>query len=69
MNQPQEEVRPNLVPITFAEDQIGFAAGALAARISETRDRRRRLAKHRTLIRCGDIARDFARAQSLWMKT
>ncbi len=36
MNQPQEEVRPNLVPITFAEDQIGFAAGALAARISET---------------------------------
>ena len=37
MNQPQEEVRPNLIPITFAEDQIGFAAGALAARISETR--------------------------------
>ena len=37
MNQPQEEVRPNLIPVTFAEDQIGFAAGALAARISETR--------------------------------
>ena len=37
MNQPQEEVRPNIIPATFAEDQIGFAAGALAARISETR--------------------------------
>ncbi len=37
MNQPQEEVRRNLVPVIFAEDQIGFAAGALAARISETR--------------------------------
>ncbi len=37
MNQPHEEPRPNLIPITFAEDQMGFAAGALAARISETR--------------------------------
>jgi basic membrane protein A len=37
MNQPHEETRPNLSPITFAEDQMGFAAGALAARISETR--------------------------------
>ena len=37
MNQPHEELRPNLIPITFAEDQMGFAAGALAARISETR--------------------------------
>jgi basic membrane protein A len=36
MNQPQEESRPNLVSITFPEDQMGFAAGALAARISET---------------------------------
>ena len=36
MNQPHEEVRPNLIPITFAEDQMGFLAGALAARISET---------------------------------
>jgi basic membrane protein A len=35
MNQPQKEVRSNLVPITFAEDQIGFAAGALAAHISK----------------------------------
>ncbi|MDP2777512.1 MAG: BMP family ABC transporter substrate-binding protein, partial [Anaerolineales bacterium] len=37
MNQPHDEVRPNLIPITFAEDQMGFAAGALAARISKTR--------------------------------
>lgn len=37
MNQSQTETRPNLIPITFAEDQMGFAAGALAARISQTR--------------------------------
>jgi basic membrane protein A len=37
MNQPHEEVRPNIIPVTFAEDQIGFAAGTLAARISKTR--------------------------------
>jgi basic membrane protein A len=37
MNQPHEEVRSNIIPITFAEDQVGFAAGALVARISETR--------------------------------
>ena len=36
MNQPHEEVRPNIIPITFAEDQMGFAAGALAAHISKT---------------------------------
>jgi basic membrane protein A and related proteins len=36
MNQPQEETRPNLIPVTFPEDQMGFLAGALAARISET---------------------------------
>jgi basic membrane protein A and related proteins len=36
MNQPHEEVRSNIIPITFAEDQMGFLAGALAARISET---------------------------------
>ena len=36
MNQPHEEVRPNIIAVTFAEDQMGFAAGALAARISET---------------------------------
>jgi len=37
MNQPQAETRPNLIPITFAEDQMGFAAGVLAAQISATR--------------------------------
>ena len=37
MNQPHEEARPNIIPITFAEDQMGFLAGALAAHISETR--------------------------------
>jgi len=34
--QPHEEGRPNLIPITFAEDQMGFMAGALAARLTET---------------------------------
>jgi len=37
MNQPQEETRSNLIPVTFAEDQMGFAAGVLAARISKTK--------------------------------
>lgn len=37
INQPYEETRPNLISINFAEDQIGFAAGASAATISETR--------------------------------
>jgi basic membrane protein A len=36
MNQPHEEVRPNIIPITFAEDQMGFLAGSLAARITKT---------------------------------
>jgi basic membrane protein A len=36
MDQPHEESRPNLIPVTFPEDQMGFLAGALAARISET---------------------------------
>jgi basic membrane protein A and related proteins len=36
MNQPHEEVRPNIVSVTFPEDQMGFLAGALAARISKT---------------------------------
>jgi basic membrane protein A len=36
INQPQEEVRPNMIPITFAEDQMGFLAGVLAARITKT---------------------------------
>lgn len=37
MNQSHAEPRPNLIPITFAEDQMGFAAGALAAHLSKTR--------------------------------
>jgi basic membrane protein A len=36
MNQPDDESRPNFIPITFPEDQMGFLAGALAARISKT---------------------------------
>ena len=36
MNQPQEEIRLNLIPVTFAEDQMGFLAGVLAARITKT---------------------------------
>jgi basic membrane protein A len=36
MNQPSKEARSNIIPVTFPEDQIGFAAGTLAARISET---------------------------------
>jgi basic membrane protein A len=36
LNQPQSESRPNLIPVTFPEDQMGFVAGAFAARISET---------------------------------
>lgn len=35
--QPQKETRENLIPVTFAEDQMGFFAGALAARLSEAR--------------------------------
>lgn len=38
VNQPQSESRPNLVSITFPEDQMGFVAGALAARLSETQN-------------------------------
>lgn len=34
-NQIYEDTRPNLVSVTFAEDQMGFVAGALAAKISE----------------------------------
>jgi basic membrane protein A len=36
LNQPAEEVRPNIIPLTFAEDQMGFLAGVLAARITKT---------------------------------
>jgi len=36
LNQPFEETRPNLISITFPEDQMGFAAGALASQLSKT---------------------------------
>jgi basic membrane protein A len=36
MNQPDDESRPNFTPVAFPEDQMGFLAGALAARLSET---------------------------------
>lgn len=36
LNQTFEESRPNLISVTFSEDQMGFAAGWLAANISET---------------------------------
>jgi basic membrane protein A len=35
INQPHDQYSLNLIPITFAEDQMGFAAGALAAYISK----------------------------------
>lgn len=37
LNQRFEEGRPNLIPVIFAEDQMGFLAGALAARLTRTR--------------------------------
>jgi basic membrane protein A len=37
IDQTHEEVRTNLVPINFPEDQMGFLAGALAAHLSKTR--------------------------------
>lgn len=36
LNQPFEESRPNLISVTFPEDQMGFAAGAAAARLTKT---------------------------------
>jgi basic membrane protein A len=36
INQPASESRPNLISVTFPEDQMGFLAGALAVRITET---------------------------------
>ena len=35
IDQPQKETRPNLFSVTFPEDQMGFWAGALAARITQ----------------------------------
>jgi basic membrane protein A len=37
MNQPDEESVPNFISVTFPEDQMGFLAGALAARLTRTR--------------------------------
>lgn len=37
MNQPDEGSIPNFIPVTFAEDQMGFLAGVLAARLTETK--------------------------------
>ena len=37
MNQPDEESAPNFISVTFPEDQMGFLAGALAARLTRTR--------------------------------
>lgn len=36
MNQAQTESRPNLIPITFPEDQMGFVAGVIAATLTKT---------------------------------
>lgn len=36
LNQPFEESRPNLVSIAFPEDQMGFAAGVVAAQLTQT---------------------------------
>jgi basic membrane protein A len=36
INQPQEESLQNLIPVTFAEDQMGFLAGSLAAQLTQT---------------------------------
>jgi basic membrane protein A and related proteins len=36
INQPEEEPRSNLINLTFSEDQMGFAAGTLAAKLSKT---------------------------------
>lgn len=36
INQPQEDATPNLISITFPEDQMGFLAGTLAAQLTKT---------------------------------
>ncbi len=37
MNQPVENPPPNFIPVTFPEDQMGFLAGALAARLTRSK--------------------------------
>jgi len=36
INQPQADSPPNFISITFSEDQMGFMAGALAAKLTKT---------------------------------
>ena len=36
MNQAQTEARPNLISISFPEDQMGFTAGVIAANLTKT---------------------------------
>ena len=36
MNQPDEASVPNFISVTFPEDQMGFLAGALAVRLTQT---------------------------------
>lgn len=36
INQPQTKPPQNLIPLTFAEDQMGFLAGVLAAHLTQT---------------------------------
>ncbi|MFZ5887348.1 MAG: BMP family ABC transporter substrate-binding protein [Chloroflexota bacterium] len=37
MNQPVENPPPNFIPVTFPEDQMGFLAGVLAARLTRSK--------------------------------
>jgi basic membrane protein A len=36
INQPQADSHPNFISITFSEDQMGFMAGTLAAKLTKT---------------------------------
>lgn len=36
LNQADADARPNFIAVNFAEDQLGFLAGALAARLTQT---------------------------------
>jgi basic membrane protein A len=37
VNQPADSPLPNFIPVTFPEDQMGFLAGALAARLTRSK--------------------------------
>ena len=41
MNQPHEEVRPNIIPVTFAEDQMGFRCRRIGGAYFRNTHRRR----------------------------